>query len=63
MSLVAERQRLRRSRVLGDILGHFELRSGGICSRCASGWLLSVEREPDKQQNRQAHPTEKPCAR
>jgi hypothetical protein len=48
MSFVAERQRLRRRAMLGEIFGDFELRSSGICSRSASSRLLSVQRESDK---------------
>jgi hypothetical protein len=48
MSFVAERQRLRRRAMLGEIFGDFELRSSGICSWSASSRLLSVQRESDK---------------
>lgn len=48
MSFVAERQRLRRRAMLGEIFGDFELRSSSVCSRSASGRLLSVQRESEK---------------
>ena len=60
MSFVAERQRLRRRAVLRRIFGDFELRGSGIYSRNASGWLLSVQRESGRKENRQTSPAERP---